>query len=339
MSHHGPKNLITDIAGLRIGNAHDQRTRTGTTVILCDTPTIAAVDVRGGGPGARETDALEPHNLVEYIDAIVLSGGSVYGLGAADGVTAVLGAQGRGFTRPEYPNVPGAPIVPAAVLYDLANGGDKNWGEHPPFNDLGRTALGTASADFALGNAGAGYGALSGALKGGLGSTSVITGDGLSIGALAAVNSFGSVLVPGSTCFWAAPFEIGDEFGGQSWPVDTHIAPDDWGAAKIDPKSRQNTTLGVVATNAPLTQAQTKRLAIMAQDGLARAMRPAHAPFDGDIVFALCTGDDGQSGVDEFTLARLGTLAADALARAVARGVYEATSLGNATAWRDYSPT
>ncbi len=338
MSTSGPKNALTDIAGLSVGNAEDETVRTGVTVILCDEPALAAVDVRGGGPGTRETDALAPHNLVESIDALVLSGGSVYGLGAADAVAAQLGANGRGFALMDLPGVPRSPIVPSAILYDLANGGNKKWGEMPPYHELGRQAFENTSTDFALGNVGAGYGALAGSIKGGLGSASIFTHDNLAIGALVAVNSFGSVLVPGTKSFWAAPYEQNDEFGGLGWPTQMPIDADDWGAAKLNPGARQNTTLGVVATPASLTPAQTKRLAIMAQDGLARAIRPAHSPFDGDIVFAIATGATGQPALDEVSLTRLGVLAADCLARAVGRGVYAAQSLGDAVAWRDYTP-
>lgn len=334
----GPKNALTDIAGLRVGNAQDENAHTGVTVIACDAPAIAAVDVRGGGPGTRETDALNPHNLVERIDALVLAGGSVYGLGAADGVTAALGAQGKGFAAADLPGVPASPIVPAAILYDLANGGDKNWGDTPPYMALGHTALHTAARNFALGNAGAGFGARAGALKGGLGSASIVSDDGLQIGALAAVNSFGAVIMPGTRCFWAAPFEQDEEFGGLSWPDDYRVHADDWGAAKLDPKARTNTTLAVIATNIALNPGQAKRLAVMAQDGLARAVRPAHTPFDGDIVFALSTAGPDQAPTDEFTLARLGNMASDCLARAITRGVYEASSLGDDIAWRDFTP-
>jgi len=336
-THTGPKNALTDIVGLTIGHAEDEKVRTGVSVILCERPAIAAVDVRGGGPGTRETDALAPHNLVERVDALVLSGGSVYGLGAADGVCAVLGTKGRGFSRPEYQGVPGSPIVPAAVLYDLANGGDKNWGDQPPYAALGRKALKAATRDFAQGNVGAGYGALAGAIKGGLGSASASSHDGLLVGALAAVNCFGSALIPGTRHFWAAPFEQGDEFGGLGWPPDALFDGDAWGAAKRQSGARQNTTLAVIACSARLDQGQCQRLAIMAQDGLARAIRPVHTPFDGDVVFALAMGAEDQPKVDEMTLARLGNQAADALARAVARGVYAARGLGKAKAWRDYS--
>ncbi len=338
MNQPGPNNLITDIVGVRVGNANDENVRTGVTVIICDEPAIAAVDVRGGGPGTRETDALNPENLVERIDALVISGGSAYGLGAADGVASVLGAQGRGFALMDTPGVPRSPIVPSAILYDLANGGDKNWGETPPYNALGRQALKNASTGFSLGNAGAGYGAMAGSLKGGLGSASIVTNDGVTVGALAAVNSFGSVLVPGTRHFWAAPYEVGGEFGGVPWSEDIHVAADDWGAAKINPGTRQNTTLGVVAVSANLSSSQARRLAIMAQDGLARAIRPAHSPFDGDIVFAITTGAKNTPHPDEFMLARLGSLAADCLARAVARGAYEARNLGDAIAWNDFIP-
>jgi len=338
MSTSGPKNALTDIAGITVGNAEDEAARTGVTVILCEAPAIAAVDVRGGGPGTRETDALAPHNLVERIDALVLAGGSTYGLGAADAVAAQLGANGRGFALMDLPGVPPSPIVPAAILYDLANGGDKKWGQMPPYHELGRRALNAAATDFALGNAGAGYGAMAGSIKGGLGSASTLTHDNLAVGALAAVNSFGAVLVPGTKNFWAAPFEQNDEFGGLGWPAQTPIDADDWGAAKLNPGARQNTTLGVVATTASLSPAQAKRLAIMAQDGLARAIRPAHSPFDGDIVFAMATGAADQPMLDELSLTRLGVIAADCLARAVARGVYAAQSLGDASAWHDYTP-
>ncbi len=334
----GLKNTLTDIPGLRVGNAQDENARTGVTVVLCDESAIAGVDVRGGGPGTRETDALKAENLVERIDALVLAGGSVYGLGAADGITSALGAQGRGFAIMDMPGVPRSPIVPAAILYDLANGGDKNWGDHPPYHVLGKQALANANTNVSLGNVGAGYGALAGSLKGGLGSASIVTDDGLAIGTLAAVNSFGSALVPGTRNFWAAPYEISEEFGGVGWPEDIHVDGDDWGVAKLNPGARQNTTLGVVATSAHLSPSQAKRLAIMAQDGLARAIRPAHAPFDGDIVFALATGSGDAPYPDELTLTRLGALAADCLARAVARGVYEAKSLGDAVSWCDYLP-
>jgi L-aminopeptidase/D-esterase-like protein len=321
----GPLNLITDVAGLRVGNAEDAARRTGVTVILADDRAVCACDVRGGAPGTRETDALAPENLVDEVDAVVLSGGSVYGLAAADGVTALLGAAAKGYRMATLPGVPPSPIVPAAILYDLANGGDKGWGETPPYRDLGMTAARAAGARFALGSAGAGLGAMAGQLKGGLGSASAISAEGFSVGALAAVNSYGSVVAPGGRTFWAAPYEVDGEFGGLG-AAGLAAAPDDWGLAKGGaPATRENTTIACVAVDAALTPAECKRVAIMAQDGLARAIRPAHAPFDGDVVFALATGRRVLGAPRLGVVARLGALAADCLARAIARGVYEAT--------------
>jgi L-aminopeptidase/D-esterase-like protein len=333
----GPLNLITDVAGLRVGQAEDTAVRSGVTVIFAEARAVCAVDVRGGAPGTRETDALAPENLVDEADAVVLSGGSVYGLAAADGVTAVLGAAAKGYRTQVIPGVPPAPIVPAAILYDLANGGDKGWGEAPPYRALGAAALRSAGRKFALGAAGAGYGAMAGRLKGGVGSASAVGELGFTVGAIVAVNSYGAVVAPGSRSFWAAPYEIGGEFGGLG-PAGLAAPPDDWGLAKgVAFAGRVNTTIACVATDAALTPAEAKRLAIMAQDGLARAIRPAHTPFDGDVVFALATGKRPVAAPRLGVVARLGALAADCLARAIARGVYEATAWpGTAVdCWRD----
>lgn len=334
----GPRNLITDVPGLKVGQAHDAAVRTGVTVILPDERAVCACDVRGGGPGTRETDALSPENLVEAVDAVVLSGGSVYGLAAADGVAAALGAQGRGFVLRQAPGVPPSPVVPAAILYDLANGGDKAWGEAPPYRALGVSALGAAGEDVALGTVGAGFGAMAGSLKGGLGSASIVAGDGIVVGALVAVNSFGSVVAPGGRAFWAAPYEIDGEFGGLG-SAGLAAAPEDWGLAKAEANPRANTTIACVATDVALTPAQARRVAIMAQDGLARAIRPVHSPFDGDVVFVLSTARRPLAEPAAFTVARIGALAADCLARAVARAVYEATpwTQGTPPCWRDLS--
>lgn len=324
-SRRGVRNDITDIAGLAVGQAADGATRSGVSVILPDRRVTCAVDVRGGGPGTRETDALTPWNLVHSIDALVLSGGSVYGLAAADGVVAWLGARGHGYRAVDRPEVPPAPVVPAAILFDLANGGDKNWGLEPPYRTLGVKAVAAAAGPVALGTTGAGYGAQAGQLQGGTGSASLFTHDGLGIGALVAVNSLGSTVVPGGRHFWAAPFEIAGEFGGLG-PAAGCVAPEDWGLAKLDPRTRTSTTLAVVATDVTLTPDQAKRVAIMAQDGLARAIRPVHTPFDGDVVFALSTARRAlpQGDAEEVTVARLGAAAADTLARATARAVFEA---------------
>jgi L-aminopeptidase/D-esterase-like protein len=319
----GARNLITDVPGLRVGQATDERARSGVTVILPDDRAVCAVDVRGGGPGTRETDALTPETLVEAVDAVVLSGGSVYGLAAADGVATWLGAQGRGYGLAVAPGVPRSPMVPAAILYDLANGGDKGWGLNPPYRTLGIAAVEAADLTFELGSVGAGAGAMAGALKGGMGSASTVTHDGFTVGAVAAANSFGSVVAPGGRAFWAAPYEIGGEFGGVALG-DARARPDDWGLTKRHPRPNANTTLACVAVDAILTPAQARRVAIMAQDGLARAIRPVHAPYDGDVVFVLATGRRPLGEDPVFTLTRLGALAADCLARAVARGVYEA---------------
>jgi L-aminopeptidase/D-esterase-like protein len=319
----GVRNLITDVPGLKIGQAQHMRARTGVTVILPDEPAVCAVDTRGGAPGTRETDALEPENLVDAVDAVVLSGGSVYGLAAADGVTAWLGARGRGYALAASLEIPPSPVAPAAILFDMANGGDKAWGEAPPYHELGRAAVAAAGEAFDLGTAGAGYGAMAGQLKGGVGSASVVTAEGFTVGALVAVNSWGSVVAPGGRTFWAAPFEIGDEFGGLG-PAGLAAAPDDWGLAKTA-ASERNTTIACVATDVALTPAQAKRFAVMAQNGLGRAIRPVHAPFDGDVVFALSTMRRPCPEPANLAIARLGALAADVLARAVARAVYAAT--------------
>lgn len=334
----GPRNLITDVDGILLGNAHDEAVRSGVTIILPEARAIAAVDVRGGGPGTRETDALDAENLVEAVDAICLTGGSVYGLEAPSGVAAWLGAQGKGFTLAgEHVS----PIVPSAVLFDLTNGGDKAWGEMPPYRALGREAGVTAAKDFELGNHGAGYGAQAGIYKGGLGSASAVTDDGLQVGAVIAVNPFGSPVVPGTDAFWAWPFEQGGEFGGKRpprnlGPIDMDFPTDTKAGALPNIRPGTNTTIGCVATNAKLTPAETKRVAIMAQDGYARALRPIHTSFDGDTVFALATGAHNIDEPRAFFISRIGQLAADCVARAIARGVFEAETLGNMTSYRDH---
>jgi L-aminopeptidase/D-esterase-like protein len=318
----GPRNAITDVAGIAVGQAHDAGARTGVSVILPDRPAVCAVDVRGGAPGTRETDALSPQALVERIDAVVLSGGSVHGLAAADGVCAWLGKRGRGYRFAQLDaSIPAAPVVPAAILFDLANGGDKAWGSEPPYRALGQKAVEAAGTEVALGRCGAGFGA-AGQLPGGVGSASIVTPEGLTVGALAAVNAFGSLVAADGETFWAAPYEIDGEFGGRGC-AGLASAPDDWALAKAPADGRLNTTLACVALDADLTKAEAQRVAIMAQDGLARAIRPAHTPFDGDVVFVLATAARPLPEPRAFSLARLGAFAADVLARAIARGVYE----------------
>lgn len=332
----GARNLITDVAGLRVGNAEDHKVRTGVTVILGDALTTAVVDVRGGAPGTRDTEALDPVAIDGGADAVVLSGGSVYGLDAPAGVTALLREQGRGVL---FGGV-NVPIVPGAILFDLTNGGDKDWGAETPYRRLGRAAAelaataGNASLDFPLGNVGAGLGARAGAYKGGLGSASAVTDDGFTVGAVVAVNALGSPLLPGTDVFWAFPFEQQGEFGGRrlKGPVEPDLdLPHDMKGAL----PRTNTTIAVIAVDAEVSGVELKRIAIMAQDGIARALRPVHTPFDGDIVFAMATGRRKLGEPRPRHIMRLGSIAADTLARAIARGVYEAKSLGGMKSYRD----
>ncbi|OAN82220.1 peptidase T4 [Jannaschia sp. EhC01] len=306
----GPRNLITDVAGLRVGNAQDDGIKTGATVLVGDAPFVAGVHVMGGAPGTRETDLLAPDKTVQQADALVLSGGSAFGLDAASGVADGLRTQGRGFAVGDQV----VPIVPAAILFDLINGGDKTWTENP-YKTLGRAALANAGVDFALGSVGAGTGALIADLKGGLGSASLRVGP-YTVGALVAVNALGRVTVGDSKHFWAAPFEMGEEFGGHgpAPTFDPHAMPPVKGRA-------QNTTIAIVATDAALTQAQATRMAVAAHDGMARAIYPSHTPMDGDLVFAAAMGTvEGEAD----TL-MLGHAAAICLSRAIARGVFEAT--------------
>lgn len=324
----GPRNLITDVAGIHVGNAADPRIRTGVTVVVPASPALAAVDVRGGAPGTRETDALDPTSLVDRVDAVVLSGGSAFGLEAGSGVMNWLAERGRGFRVGSA----AVPIVSAAILFDLLNGGEKGWGESPPYAALGRAAADAAGKSFALGTAGAGYGARAGTLKGGLGSASAVAEDGLEVGALVAVNSHGQTTMPGSSCFWAWALAQNGEVCRQvppaaPLPLDEPDAP----PAILG----GHTTIAVLATNAELDKAAARRVAIMAQDGLARAIRPVHTPFDGDTVFVLATGRWHLPEPRAAALARIGGAAADCLARAVMRGIYEADSLGEITSYRD----
>jgi len=334
----GPRNLITDVDGILVGNAEDRRLRSGVSVVLCEQPSMASVDVRGGAPGTRETDLLDPSCLVDRIDALCLSGGSAYGLSAADGVMRWLRDHGRGLAIADVV----VPIVPTAILFDLLNGGDKDW-VWPPYRELAYDAAGRADRDFALGNTGAGLGAKAGNLKGGLGSASAVDpATGLQVGALVAVNARGYVTMGDMPQFWAWPLEQGSEFGGLPPPPRglslsvshsrADLTHDPADVVRSDP--RGNTTIAVVATNARLDKASARRLAIMAQDGLVRAIRPVHTTQDGDTVFSIATGAHDPGG-DPLALAELGTLAADCLARAVARGVYSAATLGAARGWRD----
>ncbi len=334
MASPGKRNLLTDVAGLAVGQAEDAQVRTGVTVILAEAASAAAVDVRGGAPGTHDTEALDPLSLAGGVDAVVLSGGSAFGLDAASGVQSVLRARGRGFSI--APGAPPVPIVSGAILFDLANGGNKDWGEIPPYRALARAACETAGAAFALGNAGAGFGAVAGAYKGGLGSASWVDDDGITVGAIVAVNAVGSPLIPGTDVFWAFPFEQDGEFGGRFLkerlpPMRLGLAPDMKGRVL----AQANTTIALVATDADLTRIELKRMAIMAADGFARALRPVHTPFDGDLVYALSTARKAIAEPRPRAVMRLGAIAADCLARAIARGVYEAETLGATRSYRE----
>jgi L-aminopeptidase/D-esterase-like protein len=318
----GPRNLITDVAGLKVGNARDSRLKSGTTVVVCDTPAVASVQVLGGAPGTRETDLLAPHNTVEAIDAVFLSGGSAFGLDAGSGVQAALREDGRGFAVGPVR----VPIVPGAILFDLINGGAKDWGRYPPYRELGYEATRNAAVDFALGSHGAGTGALTAGLKGGLGSASAITGGGVTVGGLVAVNALGSVTFGSSRHFRAAPHEIGDEFGGLGLPATLPAdAADIMTKMNLGQPNDGNTTIAVIATDAVLTKAECKRLAVAAHDGFARAIWPSHTPMDGDLVFALSTGTSGIRP-DAMAFIELCAAAAAVMARAIARGVYSAVA-------------
>ena len=322
------RNLITDVAGILVGHADDPRLASGVSVIIFEEPAVVAVDVRGGAPATRETDLLEPHRTVERIDAVVLSGGSAFGLDAGAGAQAFLRERGRGFAIGDVR----VPLVCGASLFDLLNGGDKNWGRFAPYRDLGYSAAAHAGKTFALGTAGAGFGATTINLKGGVGSASAVTRDGHTVGALVAVNACGSANVGAGPHFWAAPFEVDGEFGGLGFPRE--VPP-----AALTPVAKgrpgENTSIAIVATDADLNKAQAKELAVIAQDGLARAIYPAHTTLDGDTVFAAATGRRPLAdAINEIT--ELGAIAANTLARAVARGVFEAKSLpGCPPSWRD----
>jgi L-aminopeptidase/D-esterase-like protein len=324
------RNLITDIPGLRVGQAADAKLGSGVTVVVFDTAVVASVDVRGGGPGTRETALLDPAQTVEGIDAIVLSGGSAFGLDAASGVQAWLREQGRGFKILDAV----VPIVPGAIMFDLLNGGDKHWGRYPPYRELGYEAAKTAGADFALGSAGAGLGATTATLKGGVGSASAVTHQGITVGALAVVNAVGTTTVGDGPHFWAAAFEQNGEFGGRGAPAQTTEADL---AIRAKGGPQENTTIAIISTDAKLNKAQCNRLAVMAQDGFARAIYPVHTPLDGDVVFSAATG--AKPLADPFYgLAELGMVAANVMARAIARGIYEATALpfpGSLPSWKD----
>ena len=327
----GPLNLITDVGGLVVGHAEAADQLTGVTVLIPERPAITAIDQRGGAPGTRETDVFAGENTVDVCHAVVFSGGSAFGLDSATGAQHWLFKHGCGFAVGNTH----IPIVPCAVIFDLLANSTDATQPVVDYRELGRIACEQSTQQFLLGNAGAGRGAIAGELKGGTGSASLFDSENdYMVGAIAVVNSAGSAVIPGTSVFWAWPFEQQNELGGQLIPN----RPDN-----LEPRFPRSlgpaahTTLVAVATDAPLTSNQTKRLAIMAQDGLARALRPVHAPQDGDTVFALSTTGTSNSAavVSIEILARLGALAADCTARAIARGVFEANSTASTMSYQD----
>lgn len=335
----GPKNLITDVPGILVGNAQNAALKSGTTVLTSTQPLTASVNVMGGAPGSRETDLLAPDKSVAQIDALVLSGGSAFGLDACSGVMDGLRAQNKGF-RVGSATIP---LVPGAIIFDLLNGGDKAWSENP-YRTLGKAALDAASSDFDIGSVGAGTGAMTAMIKGGLGSASLTLEDGITVGALVAANPMGCVTTPGQRHFWAAPFEIDAEFGGLGPDPNAGLGRQ-FESRKLErmltlasplPDERLNTTIAIVATDAALTKAQCQRLATAAHDGIGRAILPAHSPGDGDLVFAASTGAQTLTQ-PERDLGRIGHAATLCLSRAIARGIYAASPAPNdlLPCWRD----
>ena len=329
----GKKNLITDVTGVLVGNSHDEIMKSGVTVFTSEKRFAAAVTVLGGAPGTRETDLLESDKLVEKIDAIVLSGGSAFGLDAATGVVDCLRKENRGYPLKDI-NIP---IVPSAILADLFNGGDDQWKENP-YRKLGKLAFNSISNSFKIGTIGAGYGATTSNLKGGLGSASIVLGNGATVGALVAVNPSGSVVTDGSNSFWASPFEIGDEFGGKEFIPPKNIFTeyhrgDD---TRKDNFSIDNTTIAIVATDLELSKVELKRISVAAHDGMSRAILPSHTPYDGDLIFAVSTGRK-KIKINPNDIYNIGNAAAICLSRAIARGVYEAKSEKNdlLPTWQD----
>ncbi len=312
-------NLITDVEGVRVGSVDDPRLASGVTVVLFDEPAIASIAINGGAPALRDTALLEPEMTIERVDGFVLSGGSAFGLDAAGGAMTYLVEIGRGFEH----RGARVPIVPGASLFDLLNGGEKDWGRKPPYWDMGLKAASIAATEFALGTSGAGFGATTYDLKGGLGSASAVTSSGFRVGALVVVNSVGRATRGESPHFWAAPYEREAEFGGLGFGA---ADVDDALTLRLKSDTPSSTDLAVVVTDASLTTTQLKRVAIMAQDGYALALHPAHAPMDNDVVFAAATAR-ASVAPDIRDLTEIGMRAAECVARAVARGVYEATPL------------
>ena len=310
------------LPGVRIGNAEDRQVCTGTTVCLFDEPATAAVHIMGGAPGTRETELLAAENTVSEVDAIVLSGGSAFGLDAAGGAQAWLREMGRGIQLDPVR----IPIVPCAILFDLRNGGDKEWGRYSPYRELGYAATASAEKSFELGRAGAAFGANTATTPGGLGAAATTVAGG-TVFAIAAVNAAGSPLIGNTSHFWAAPFEHDAEFGGLGypvpWPDDAHI-PRTKAGQRV---AGANTTLAIVITDLRLDSGDCQRLAVSSHDGFTRALYPVHTSADGDLIFAASTG---RKTVEREDLMDLLISAGNVVARAISVGVYHAMRAGDA---------
>ncbi len=326
----GKHNALTDVAGITVGHYTDTDAVCGVTVVICAEGAVTGVDVRGSAPGTRETDLLAPANLVQHAQAVVLSGGSVFGLAASDGVVRWLAKKGIGFPLDKN-HV--APIVPAAVIYDLGRGSEfvppicAEWGQ--------KACRAASNGPVAGGCVGAGTGAWSGSIKGGLGTASLVTDAGITVAALVVVNSGGSVIDPATGRPWEMGLQIEAEFGRQGKR-----------AVKLPPLSEssaaQNTTIAVVACDAILSKVQAHKVAQMAHDGMARAIRPAHTMFDGDTIFCMATGKRKLPEMPGFfsapqaqTINDIGHTAANCISRAIIRAILSAESMAGMAAFCD----
>ena len=332
----GSKNLITDVSGVQVGHAEDYKIGTGVTVITGDNPFSAAVDVRGGGPGTRETDMLSLENSIGRADAIVLSGGSAYGLDASSEIQDLLRNDGKGYQLGKAI----IPLVPSAVIFDLNindNPHVNKLGHRSPWRNLANQAYKSCSNNFLLGSYGAGCGATTATLKGGQGSSSwkqkYSNGQEYTVGAIVINNAVGNPLLNKGPCFLSGYLEINKEFGGYGTSNENfdHVIrskrlPRSIGIADTFNQISSNTVIGVVATDAPLSRANLKRLAIMAHDGIAKSLSPAHTPMDGDTIFAISTHQNNKSELDNIDILAMGSRISDCVARACNRAVYEAVS-------------
>ena len=335
----GIKNLITDIPGIQVGHAEDNEIGTGVTVITGDKFFSAAVDVRGGGPGTKETDMLSLENSIGRADAIVLSGGSAFGLDACSEVQDLLRQDNKGYKVGKAI----IPLVPGAVIFDL-NINDKPHvniiGENSPWRKLAHKAYKSANTDFLLGSFGAGCGAATATIKGGQGSSSwsqiYSNGKKYTVGAIVINNAVGNPLLNEGPHFLSAHLEFGDEFGGYGVCNDLYDnvlrakrLPPSIGKTEIIDDISSNTVIGVIATDAPLTRSNLKRIAIMAHDGIARSISPAHTSMDGDTIFSITTHQNiKDQALENIDIITLGARASDCLARACNRAVYEAETVG-----------